>query len=118
NARLSAQLPVILNVSRFAHFLKAIARDKIGAFLEPQDLERIFRDWIVRYVSASEATSPEIRARYPLLEARIQGRARVARPGSYYCVAHLRPRLQRDELAASLRLTTDLPSEWRPRAVV
>jgi hypothetical protein len=31
---------------------------------------------------------------------------------------HLRPRLQRDELTASLRLTTDLPSEWRPRSMV
>jgi type VI secretion system protein ImpD len=118
NARLSAQLPVVLNVSRFAHFLKVIARDKIGAFLEPQELESIFRDWIVRYVSASEATSPEMRARYPLVEAKIQVRARVDRPGSYFCVAHLRPRLQRDEVTASLRLTTDLPSEWRPRAVV
>jgi type VI secretion system ImpC/EvpB family protein len=118
NARLSAQLPVVLNVSRFAHYIKVIAREKIGAFLEPQDLESLFRDWIVRYVSASEAVSPEIRARYPLLEARIQVRARADRPGSYYCVAHLRPRLQRDEGSASVRLTTDLPSEWRPRAAV
>jgi type VI secretion system ImpC/EvpB family protein len=118
NARLSAQLPVVLNVSRFAHFLKVIARDKIGAFLEAEELEAIFRNWIVRYVSASEATNPEMRARYPLLEARIQVRARADRPGSYFCIAHLRPRLQRDELSASLRLTTELPSEWRPRAVL
>ena len=118
NARLSAQLPVVLNVSRFAHYIKVIARNKIGAFLEPQDLESIFRDWIIRYVSANESASPELRARYPLQEAKVQVRARADRPGSYLCVVHLRPRLQRDEMTASLRLTTDLPTEWRPRSLV
>ena len=48
NARLSAQLPYILAVSRFAHYLKAMMRDKIGsfmsrvrvrAFLEPVDYQ-------------------------------------------------------------------------------
>ena len=33
NARLSAQLPYILAVSRFAHYLKAMMRDKIGSFM-------------------------------------------------------------------------------------
>jgi type VI secretion system protein ImpD len=118
NARLSATLPVVLNMSRFAHYIKVIARDKIGAFIEPQDLESVFRDWIIRYVSGNESASPEIRARYPLQEAKVQVRTRADRPGSYFCVVHLRPRLQRDELTASLRLTTDLPSEWRPRSMV
>ena len=35
NARLSTQLPYILMTSRFAHYLKAIARDKIGSLDEP-----------------------------------------------------------------------------------
>jgi type VI secretion system protein ImpD len=118
NARISATLPVVLNMSRFAHYIKVIARNKIGAFIEPQDLESIFRDWIIRYVAGNESTSPEIRARYPLLEAKVQVRARADRPGSYFCVVHLRPRMQRDELTASLRLTTDLPNEWRPRSTV
>ena len=118
NARLSAKLPVVLNMSRFAHYIKVIARDKIGAFLEPHDLETIFRDWIIRYVSGSESDNPEFRARYPLQEAKIQVRARADRPGSYLCVVHLLPRLQRDEMTASLRLTTDLPTEWRPRSIV
>ena len=33
NARLSTQLPYIFAVSRFAHYLKAIMRDKIGSFM-------------------------------------------------------------------------------------
>ena len=33
NARLSTQLPYILPTSRFAHYLKAMMRDKIGSFM-------------------------------------------------------------------------------------
>ena len=35
NAQLSAQLPYMLAMSRFAHYLKAMMRDKIGSFDEP-----------------------------------------------------------------------------------
>ena len=33
NARLSAQLPYMLAMCRFAHYLKAMMRDKIGSFM-------------------------------------------------------------------------------------
>jgi type VI secretion system protein ImpD len=117
NARLSAQLPVIFNVSRFAHFLKVIARDKIGSSLEPTELESILRRWLVRYISAADDLGPELRARYPLREASVQVRGRADRPGSYVCVVHLRPRPHLDEMSASLRLTTELTTEWKAQAL-
>src|SRR5919197_3904662 len=39
NARLSAQLNYILAVSRFAHYLKAMMRDKIGSFMSRSECE-------------------------------------------------------------------------------
>jgi len=39
NARLSTQLPYILAVSRFAHYLKAMMRDKVGSFMSRSDAE-------------------------------------------------------------------------------
>ena len=40
NAAISARLPYIMATSRFAHYLKVIARDKIGAFMERSDVEK------------------------------------------------------------------------------
>ena len=37
NAAISARLPYIMATSRFAHYLKVIARDKIGSFMEADD---------------------------------------------------------------------------------
>ena len=34
NAAISARLPYIMATSRFAHYLKVMARDKIGSFME------------------------------------------------------------------------------------
>ena len=53
NAELSAKFNYILCTSRFAHYLKVMARDKIGSFMEVGDCERWLNDWISNYVVAN-----------------------------------------------------------------
>ncbi len=110
NARLSASLPYILACSRFAHYLKAIIRDKIGGFSSRVEIERFLNNWIAQYVTSDDSASHATKARYPLREARVQVREVAGKPGSYTAVAHLRPHFQLEELTASLRLVADLPA--------
>ncbi len=110
NARLSASLPYILACSRFAHYLKAIMRDKIGGFTSREEIEKFLSNWIAQYVTSDETASHATKAKYPLREARVQVREIAGKPGSYTAVAHLRPHFQLEELTASLRLVADLPS--------
>jgi type VI secretion system ImpC/EvpB family protein len=112
NARLSAMLPYVLCVSRVAHYLKVISRDKLGSFTGPDDCEAYLRRWIARYTNSNEKTSLELRARYPLREARVQVRERPGKPGHYLCVAHLRPHFQLDQMVSAVKLVTELaPSQ-------
>lgn len=110
NARLSASLPYILACSRFAHYLKAIMRDKVGGFTAREEVERFLNTWISQYVTADDSASHATKARYPLREARVQVRDVPGKPGSYTAVAHLRPHFQLEELTASLRLVAELPA--------
>ena len=110
NARLSASLPYILACSRFAHYLKAIMRDKVGGFTSRGDIERYLNDWIAQYVTTDDTASHGTKARYPLREARVQVRDVPGKPGSYAAVAHLRPHFQLEELTASLRIVAELPA--------
>jgi type VI secretion system protein ImpC len=110
NAAISARLPYIMASSRIAHFLKCIARDKIGSFMERQDCEDWLRRWIANYVSADPQPSADIKARYPLAEAQITVEEVPGAPGSYNAVAHLRPWLQLEELTASLRMVAKIPA--------
>jgi type VI secretion system protein ImpD len=95
-------------VARVAHYLKVISRDKIGSFNGPGDCEAYLRHWLSRYTNSNEKTSLEMRARYPLREARVQVRERPDKPGQYLCLAHLRPHFQLDQMVSAVKLVTEL----------
>jgi type VI secretion system protein ImpC len=109
SARLSAQLPYILAVSRFAHYLKSMMRDKIGSFMSRSQCETFLNQWIQNYVVSDDDASAAVKSKYPLREARIDVSEIPGKPGAYRSVAYLRPHFQLDELAVSLRLVADLP---------
>ena len=109
NAAISARLPYILATSRFAHFLKVMARDKIGSFMEASDCEMWLNRWIQNYVNPMEGAGQEARARYPLREARIEVKEVPGRPGSYNAIAYMRPWLQFEELTTSMRMVARIP---------
>jgi type VI secretion system protein ImpC len=110
NAAISARLPYIMATSRFAHYLKVMARDKIGSFMEASDCETWLNRWIMNYVDATEGAGQEARAKYPLREARVEVKEVPGSPGSYSAVAHLRPWLQFEELTTSMRLVARIPT--------
>ena len=108
-AAISARLPYILATSRFAHYLKNMARDMIGSFKEAGDVESDLNRWINNYVNANPNSGQETRAKYPLAEAKVEVREIPGQPGSYNAVAWLRPWLQFEELSTSLRMVASIP---------
>jgi type VI secretion system protein ImpC len=110
NARLSTQLPYIFAVSRFAHYLKAMMRDKLGSFMSRSDCERFLNQWIQNYVTPDDTASPIVKASHPLREARIDVAEVPGKPGVYRATAFLRPHFQLDELSVGLRLVADVPA--------
>ncbi len=109
NASLSARLPYMLAASRFAHYIKVIMRDKIGSFLTKDNVSSYLNNWIANYVLLNDDASQEVKARYPLREARIDVHDVPGKPGSYTSIVYLRPHFQMEELKASIRLVATLP---------
>ena len=92
NARLSSMLQYILCVSRFAHYLKLLARDRVGSYSTAQACERDLQAWINNYTTASDSASEHIRSKYPLSNAKIKVSENKANPGHYFSVLQLRGR--------------------------
>jgi type VI secretion system protein ImpC len=113
NARLSTQLQYIMATSRFAHYLKAIVRDKIGSFMSRSDCERYLNRWIMNYVTPDDNASQTVKAQFPLRDARVDVFEVPGKPGVYRAAAFLRPHFQLDELSVSLRLVAELPASTR-----
>jgi type VI secretion system protein ImpC len=109
NARISTVLPYILAASRFAHYMKAIMRDKIGSFMTAESIKSYLNKWIGNYVLGQDDGGLEIKARYPLREARVDVSEIPGKPGCYKAVAFLRPHFQLEELTTSIRLVAELP---------
>lgn len=109
NSRLSTQLQYIMACSRFAHFIKAMMRDKIGSFMSREQCETFLNRWISHYVLLDDMASQDMKAKYPLREARIEVKDVAGKPGTYNAVAFLRPHFQLEALTVSLRLVAKLP---------
>src|SRR5262245_37239904 len=111
NAELSAKFNLILNTSRFAHYLKVMARDKIGSFMEVNDCSSWLNEWIGQYCVDPNGASDELKARKPLADGNVQVREVKGKPGFYEAVAYLRPHYQLEGLSASMRLVAEVPKK-------
>ena len=110
NARISAQLPYIFAVSRFAHYLKSMMRDKIGGYMSKDEAQSFLSNWISNYVISNDDAPAAMKAQRPLKEARVEVAEIPGKPGAYRAVAFLRPHFQLDELSMSMRLVAELPA--------
>jgi type VI secretion system protein ImpC len=112
NAELSTKFNLILNTSRFAHYLKVMARDKIGSFMEVGECSVWLNDWINNYVVANpQDVGEETKAKRPLADAKVEVREVKGKPGWYEAVAYLRPHFQLEGLSTSMRLVAEVPKK-------
>jgi type VI secretion system protein ImpC len=114
NAELSARLPYMFAVCRFAHFLKAMVRDKIGGtFNTAEELALYLHNWIVgNYVHPQPLlASEDEKAMQPLADAQVFVKAQPDNPGYYHAEFLLKPHYQLEGLTVSLRLASRLKSE-------
>ncbi|MCP4922949.1 MAG: type VI secretion system contractile sheath large subunit [bacterium] len=110
NALLSSRITYMLAASRFAHYIKAMIRDKVGSFMSKADMSLYLNTWIAKYILLSDEGSQAVKARYPLREARVDVTEVPGEPGFYRAIIYLRPHFQLEGMAASIRLVAELPA--------
>ena len=109
NANLAARLPYLFATCRFAHYLKCMVRDKIGSFKEREDMDAWLNKWISQFCCDSKSAE-DVKARFPLAEAKVEVVEIPGNPGYYASKFYLRPHYQLEGLTVSLRLVSKLPT--------
>ena len=107
NENLSCRLPYLFSTCRFAHYLKCMVRDKVGSFMEQEELQKYLTNWIMSYVLKGGGDE-KLKARKPLADAQVEVTSIEGDPGNYRAVFYLRPHFQLEGLTASLRLVSKL----------
>ncbi len=109
---LSSRLPYMFAVSRFAHYLKCMVRDKIGATMEEAQLQRWLQDWIMKYVDGDPKNSSEAtKAKLPLADAKVEVFPDEENPGYYAARFYLRPHYQLEGMDVGMSLVSRLPGQ-------
>src|SRR5579883_2681500 len=107
---LSSRIPYMFAVSRFAHYLKCMVRDKIGSTKEKDQLEKWLNNWITLYVDGDpKNSSEEVKARYPLADGKVTVVADEENPGYYKANVYLRPHFQLEGMDIGMSLVSRLP---------
>jgi len=108
---LSARLPYMFAVSRFAHYLKCMVRDKVGSNMEQDQLQRWLQDWITLYVDGDPKNSSEhTKAMKPLAGAKVEVVPNEENPGYYTARFFLRPHYQLEGMDIGMSLVSRLPT--------
>lgn len=110
NARLAAMLQYVLCTSRFAHYLRVIMREEIGAVADPRKIETQLSDWLREYCLGNDNASQDLKAQFPLRDSGVQVSAVAGRPGVYACTVRLQPHFQLDDISTSFHLVTETNS--------
>ena len=108
NEHLGAQLSYVFLVSRLAHYLKCVQRERIGKWTDRSGLERDLENWLRNYVSDQPDAQWEVRARRPLRRAVVFVEPVEGQVGWYRCRLQLQPHLTHNSAAFTLALVGKL----------
>ena len=108
NQKLSSMLQHVLCVSRIAHYIKIMVREKVGSFKTAEDCEHFLREWLFRYTTGREDLDWDEQARYPLRRSAVEVWQHAQKPGVYLSKILLQPHYQIDQITAQVELTTEL----------
>lgn len=108
NARMSAMLHYVMCTSRFAQYIKVIGREKVGGHTSAGEVQKYLTNWLRKYTMNNPDASPELRAKHPLADGRVEVKERVGQSGVFSCDIHLKPHMQHDQMVSAVKLVTEL----------
>jgi type VI secretion system protein ImpC len=94
NFLLGTRFPYSLLASRFAHYLKVIERERVGATLTRAETERELNEWLRQFVVALDGASASVRLKYPLRAARVRLADVEGQAGWYRMEVLLQPHIK------------------------
>lgn len=96
----------ILCASRFGHFIKQIARSKIGSFQDETKCETYLHRWLNAYTSTT--SSRDLKLRYPLKSHNIKLQKVPGKIGHYNCKILLEPHMKLENINSKIILQSEI----------
>lgn len=105
--RLSMMLQYVLYVSRFAHYIKVLIRDRIGSYQTAADCQFFLENWIADYVIGNDNASSALKTRKPIKEVRISVVDVPDKPGAFSCSVTIQPHFYGANVKTSISIVSE-----------
>lgn len=112
SARLGAQLPYLLIVSRISHYIKMMQREHIGSWKNRREIDQSLNNWLRQYVSDMDNPAPGVRSRRPLRRADIKVREVEGKGDWYLTSIQISPHVKYMGSAFTLSEAGKLEKSW------
>lgn len=101
-------LQYMLCVCRFSHYIRIIARQKLGLYSNLSEFVDYLNKWLLDYISSDVETPLYLRNRYPLLDAKIEVTEDNLLNNNFICKIYLKPHLMSMNVSADIILRTKI----------
>jgi type VI secretion system protein ImpD len=108
SAKINTLLHYVLCMSRFAHYIKVIIRDKVGSFTTVETCENFITKWLNQYCSSGKGQSMESLSKKPLASFKLSIQEIQGSPGKFFCAMVISPHSQFDDIQSQLRMVTQI----------
>lgn len=105
------QLQSVLIACRVVHYIKVQIRALIGQIKTASECQLILNNWLDNYCSNVAEAAPDVLARYPLREARVQVNDASGYDARFSCEIYIRPQYQIDHMMSDIKLATEFGSD-------
>lgn len=113
NHRINARLPYLFLISRIAHYLKVMQRERIGSQKNANELANELNAWLKTLITKMHHPSPELLSTHPLRDGYVEVTELTAAPGYYQVQLYAQPHFQVEGIDVTLNLTAQLPGKQK-----
>ncbi len=108
NSQLIANMSYTMSISRIAHYVKVMVRDKIGGNDDETSLSEFLNNWIFKYVTAIPDPTPLVLGYHPFKAASIEVEKVAGMAGWYKSSISILPHIQFEGLDVELKVDARL----------
>ncbi|APC96421.1 type VI secretion system contractile sheath large subunit [Francisella frigiditurris] len=108
NSALVANLSYVMCVSKIAHYIKCVIREKIGSVVSKDIISDIITSWINNYVTIIESPNIMEMARFPFKYVNVDINPVPGKPGWYSSSIEILPHIQFEGLNVKMKLESRL----------
>lgn len=105
------QIQSVLIACRVVHYIKVQIRALIGQIKTASECQLLLNNWLDNYCSNVAEAAPDVLARYPLREARVQVNEAAGYDARFSCEIYIRPQYQIDHMISDIKLATEFGSD-------